>query len=190
MVKMKYAFISEYGKPNYWNNRTPMSLGVPKLVNLYLNLNDNKLRAFLKMQNGKVLDLGCGDGRFLAYADLGVDFSLGMLKRAKKEGKRLVRASISHLPFKDKSFDVAFMVDVSLHIKPTERKEVFKEARRVAKNVYDFLAEHRTFFPFLMSAIRGQFLPDRIIAYLVLLFCFPIDRIRKLMILQRDFARS
>ena len=64
------------------------------------------------------MDLGCGNGRFLAYADLGVDFSKAMLKRAKRTGKQVILASILHLPFRDKSFDTAFMVDTSGVINP------------------------------------------------------------------------
>jgi len=55
-----------------------------KNFQLYQDLNDKKLRVFLKKLRGKVLDAGCGDGRFIEYADVGVDFSRGMLNRAKK----------------------------------------------------------------------------------------------------------
>jgi len=67
---------------------------MPKLVNFYFDLNDNRVRKFLRMKSGKILDLGCGEGRFLPYADLGVDFSEGMLERAKKKGRSVVRASL------------------------------------------------------------------------------------------------
>ena len=136
------------------------------------------------------MDLGCGNGRFLAYADLGVDFSKEMLNRAKGTGKGLVLASILHLPFRDKSFDTAFMADTSIIIKPTERREAYNEAKRVTKNFYDFLAEDRTFLPFVLSIFQSIPLPVRFTAYLALLLTFPIDRVRKLVLTRGDFAVS
>jgi tRNA G46 methylase TrmB len=44
---------------------------IPFLFRFYFNLNDNKVRKFLKKQKGTIVDLGCGNGRFLAHADLG-----------------------------------------------------------------------------------------------------------------------
>lgn len=58
----------------------------------------------------KILDVGCGTGRFLARFPktdtIGVDLSLNMLKEAKKIGVALVCGDAEHLPFKDESFDV------------------------------------------------------------------------------------
>jgi SAM-dependent methyltransferase len=188
-MKSKYRWFAEYGKPNYWNKLSLSTFkSIPFLFRLYYDLNDNKLRKFLKMKKGKIVDLGCGNGRFLAYADLGVDFSKGMLERAKRKGKCLVLASILHLPFKDESFDTAFMADVSIIIKPTERKEAYNEAKRVAKSFYDFLDEDRTVMPFIMSVFRGAPLPITLTAYLALLLCFPIDRVRRLGISHGHFA--
>jgi SAM-dependent methyltransferase len=194
-MNIKYKWLANRDKPIYWTDLTPLPTHptFPFPFSLYYDLNDNKLRKFLKMQKGKILDLGCGDARFLAYADLGVDFSKGMLRRAKRKRKCLVLATILHLPFKDESFDVAFMVDTSIHIKPTKRKEAYNEAKRVSKSFYDFLAEDRTFIPFVMSIFRGTHLPSKLIGYLAyfaLLFCFPIDRVRKLVISHGHFAGS
>lgn len=179
------GWIPEYADPTYWSSRTPLWLGMPKFVNLYLDLNDNKLRRFLKAQKGKVLDAGCGDGRFVRYADVGVDFSRGMLRRAKIKTKFLVRASVLHLPFKDGCFDVAFMVDVSLHIEPSQRKRCFQELSRVAVTYYDFLAENRSVFPYVfVSLMNLNFKSRTILPLLALAFIlsFYFDRIRKLRI--------
>lgn len=190
-MKPEYRWLAEYDKPDYWSNFSPIYFqSLPFLFGFYFNLNDNKLRKFLKSQKGKTLDLGCGNGRFLAYADLGVDFSKEMLRRAKRNGKHVVLASILHLPFKDKSFDTAFMADTSIIIKSTERKEAYNEAKRVAKSFYDFLAEDRTFMPFLLSIFQGIALPIKLTAYLALLLSFPIDRVRKLVISHGHFACS
>jgi len=190
-MKPEYRWLGEYDKPDYWSNFSPIYFqSLPFLFGVYFNLNDNKLRKFLRKQNGKTVDLGCGNGRFLAYADFGVDFSKEMLKRAKRTGKEVILASILHLPFKDKSFDMAFMVDTSIIINPTERKEAYNEAKRVSKNFYDFIAEDRTFIPFLLSIFQSIALPIKLTAYLVLLLSFPIDRVRKLVISHGHFACS
>jgi ubiquinone/menaquinone biosynthesis C-methylase UbiE len=132
---------------------------IPFLFKFYFNLNDNKVRKFLKKQKGTIVDLGCGNGRFLAHADLGVDFSKGMLNWARRKNKPLVLASILHLSFPDRSFDTAFMADASMIIKPSDRKEAYIEAKRVAKSFFDFLDEDRTVMPFVMSAFQGTHLP-------------------------------
>ena len=61
------------------------------------------------------MDLGCGNGRFLDYADVGVDFSKEMLKRAKRTGKDVILASILNLPFKEKSIDIYFSIVYDCH---------------------------------------------------------------------------
>ena len=185
-MKVKYGWSSEYPNPEHWDSRTPLYLGMPKFFRLYQNLNDKKLRFFLNKLRGKILDAGCGDGRFIAYADVGVDFSKGMLKRARSrhQDRDFVRTSILHLPFKDKAFSVAFTVDVLLHIQPEKRKDALKEVDRVADYSYNFLAEHRTVIPFIFELFRTISLKPLwlIIPYIAVVFAFPFDRLRKLKI--------
>jgi SAM-dependent methyltransferase len=188
-MKAEHRWLTQYDEPEYWSTFSPIYFkSLPFIFGFYFNLNDNKLRKFLKNRKGKTVDLGCGNGRFLAYADLGVDFSKEMLKRAKRTGKDVVLASILDLPFKDKSFDTAFMADTSIIIKPSERKKAYNEAKRVTDNFYDFLAEDRTFLPFVLSIFQSIPIPIRITAYLALLFSFPIDRVRKLVVSRGDLA--
>ncbi len=190
-MKPEYRWLSEYDRPNYWSDFSPIYFQtLPFIFGFYFNLNDNKLRKFLKSQKGKILDLGCGNGRFLFYANIGVDFSREMLKRAKRTGKDVVLASILNLPFKDKSFDMAFMADTSIIIKPNERKEAYSEAKRVTKRFYDFLAEDRTFLPFTLSIFLGMPLPVRITAYIALFLAFIVDRFRKLVVTRGDSVNS
>jgi len=167
--------------------------GLPRLVHLYLNLNDNKLRRFLRLQKGKILDLGCGEGRFILYADTGVDFSKGMIKRAKKKRKNLVRASVLALPFKSESFDITFMADVLFHIQPVKRVEALNEAKRVSKTFYNFSMKHRTVFNHYFVALRDLFKPKILIPLCVALalgISFPVDRIRRLIIPSMACARA
>jgi len=164
----------EYALPSYWDKRSPLWLGMPKIVNLYLDLNDNKIRKFIKQFEGLILDAGCGDGRFINYADVGVDFSRDMLRRAKcKTNKPLVRADIRKLPFKDNTFSHAIMVAVSLHIK--DRKQLFCELYRVSENVHDFLGH--SVFPIVFNLMRQiQIRPRRLKAVIALILSFPLDR--------------
>jgi len=181
-----YWWHNEYAKPEYWDNRTPLHLGMPKFFHVYQDLNDKKLRLFLKKLRGKILDAGCGDGRFIAYADIGVDFSLGMLKRVKSryQDREFVHASILHMPFKDKAFSAAFTVDVLLHIQPLKREAALREIDRVADNSYNFLPEHRTIIPYVLQLFRPLTLKPicLIIPYITVFFAFPFDRLRKLKI--------
>jgi SAM-dependent methyltransferase len=185
-MKITYGWNPEYVNPEHWNFRTPLYLGMPKLFLVYQNLNDKKLKVFLRKLKGRILDAGCGEGRFIAYSDVGVDFSRGMLKRAEKrhKGKALIRASILYLPFKDKTFSAAFSVDVLLHISPEKRKHALKEIERVAGNSYIFLAEHRTTTPFILEPFRGIGLKLfwLIFPYVCILLAFPLDRLRQLKI--------
>jgi ubiquinone/menaquinone biosynthesis C-methylase UbiE len=159
---------------------------MPKFFLMYQNLNDKKMREFLRRLKGRVLDAGCGEGRFIAYADVGVDFSRGMLKRAgrRHKGKELIRASILYLPFRNKAFSAAFSVDVLLHISPEKRIRALKEMERVAGNFHIFLAEHRTTTPFILEPFRTfrRKLFWVIFPYVCVFLAFPLDRLRKLQI--------
>jgi len=185
-MRVKYNWDLQYPNAEYWDTRTPLHLGMPRFFLLYQDLNDKKLRVFLNKLKGKILDGGCGDGRFTGYADVGADFSKGMLKRAKNHqgGRNFVRASILHLPFKDKAFSTTFTVDVLLHIPPERRKDALKEINRVSESYYNFLAEHRTITPFIFELLRP--LPAKpfwwVIPYIAVFFAFPFDRVRKLKI--------
>lgn len=185
-MRVKYRWNLKYPNPDYWDTRTPLQLGMPKFFLLYQDLNDKKLRVFLKKLKGKILDAGCGDGRFIAYADVGVDFSKGMLKRARSlyPDRNFIRASILHLPFKDKAFSATFTVDVLLHIQPDKRKNALKEVDRVADEFYNFLGEHRTIIPYIFTLLRTIPLKPLwlIIPYIAVFFAFPFDRLKKLKI--------
>jgi hypothetical protein len=60
-MRIKYCWNPEYPNPDHWDARTPLYLGMPKFFVLYQDLNDRKLRVFLKRLKGKILDAGCGD---------------------------------------------------------------------------------------------------------------------------------
>lgn len=176
--------MSDYANPNYWNERTPLFAGMPWLFHLYQNLNDNKVRVSLSKLEKPVLDVGCGDGRFLSYASVGVDFSRGMLDRAKRKylKKPLVRASAAALPFKTQAFNSAFMVDVLLHIPAFEQKQVLNELNRVANKASVVEPKDRTAIGSVLQLFRNvssrtiwHFIP-----YITICLSFLQDRFMKL----------
>jgi ubiquinone/menaquinone biosynthesis C-methylase UbiE len=82
---------------------------------------DEELQTLTGLLEGcrTVLDAGVGTGRFAVplraqqFGIIGVDLSLGMMRRARAKGiDPLVRANLLHLPFRDKSVDAAFMAHV------------------------------------------------------------------------------
>ena len=96
------------------------------------------LRKLLNVtQDSLLLDLGCGTGNYISAFQpttervIGIDMSRGMIKQAQdKLGKPLLtQGNVIRLPYKSKTFDGAFSIQVIHHI---THKEVFlKEAYRV-----------------------------------------------------------
>lgn len=170
--------------PYHWDNRTPLHFGMPRIFHLYQNMNDKKVRTFIRKLNGRILDAGCGEGRFSSYATVGVDFSKGMLKRARRRHpqRNFVCGSVLSLPFKDKAFSSVFTVDVINHISPERRSHALDELRRVAEHSYSFTAEHRTAIPSVLWHLRRihSRLVWKIVSYLVVFFVFFPDRFKRL----------
>jgi SAM-dependent methyltransferase len=87
----------------------------------------------------RILDLGCGKGRFARIlADrgarvVGLDVSAAMLAAAGGAGLDRVRGSARRLPFRDASFDAAIAVEVFEHLEPRAIDDVCDELRRVLR---------------------------------------------------------
>lgn len=108
--------------------------------NKFRTKKDELVEAFLKKQTGKILDLGCGSGRYLMRLKNSkmylVDFSEEMIKlaKSKKIEAEFFIANMTKLPFKDNFFDSAVCIS-SLHCIETEQKrqKAVKELYRVLK---------------------------------------------------------
>jgi ubiquinone/menaquinone biosynthesis C-methylase UbiE len=79
----------------------------------------------LEYTRGKrVLEAGCGTGMILkevaphATEAVGLDISPGMLTQARARGLHVVHASVTHIPFPDAHFDVAYSFKVLAHVEP------------------------------------------------------------------------
>ncbi len=81
-----------------------------------------------------VIDIGCGNGRFLkpfsSANGFGLDLTENMLKEAKKYNVPLVRGDAACLPFKDGSFDIVHSTGLLGIIRS---KEILNEAARATK---------------------------------------------------------
>ena len=98
----------------------------------------------------RVLDLGCGPGRDVAYLQelgfraMGVDLSAGMLAEGRRRGVGpLVRADMRLLPFADGSCDGLWCCASLLHIPRTQVPTVLGECRRVLGHGYLYLGVKR-----------------------------------------------
>jgi len=100
---------------------------------------DVRLRAVVRalgpIRGARILDLGCGKGRFAAHlvaagaSVVGLDLSPAMLGRA--EGVDRVLASARRLPFAGSTFDAVIAIEVLEHV--GDVGPVLLEARRVLR---------------------------------------------------------
>jgi SAM-dependent methyltransferase len=101
---------------------------------------------------GRVLDMGCGTGRFMDRATDGVDFSEGMMAEARKRHpeKRFHFGTITETGLEAASFDKAFSMHVLMHLDEATTNGFFEEAHRLLKHdgllIVDFPSATRRSF--------------------------------------------
>lgn len=93
--------------------------------------------------SGRALDVGCGEGRFLASSIVGVDLDAARLRAARARSRLLVQSDAHSLPFRDGSFDTAYanrvlndagriddvLAEIGRVLRPDGRLVVFTRAR-------------------------------------------------------------
>ncbi len=109
---------------------------------------DYLIQKRINRNNLKILDIGCGTGinlkRLEKYGKTtGIDYSDIALKLCKKRGlKKIYRATVENLPFKDNNFDLITCFEVLYHKNVKDDEKAIKEAYRVCKdNGYIILRE-------------------------------------------------
>jgi SAM-dependent methyltransferase len=100
-------------------------------------IRNDMLRRFLDLAPGdRVIDLGCGNGRAIAWnassgaALCGIDISPYFAAEA-VEHSDLVLGDLRRLPLKDGAFNKGWSLDVLEHLSPSALRDVLGEARRV-----------------------------------------------------------
>lgn len=93
--------------------------------------------------------MGCGTGRFLDFAENGVDFSEGMLGEAqiKFPNHKLTVSDISKMPFENESFEAIYSLHVFMHLDLGTIEKTIQEAHRILKPdgvlIFDFPSQDR-----------------------------------------------
>jgi len=130
-----------------------------KLSYDYRNYVINRLK-YHKKAFTYVLDAGCGQGRTLANLNsenkIGIDFSRKLLKMALKRDPsiQVVLGDITHIPFRNKVFDLVLCLDVIEHVLNAET--VFEELKRVARSEVTLTTDYDGAFTFPFQ--RCQFI--------------------------------
>lgn len=110
-----------------------------KILKRYLNPNQNSLN----------LDVACGTGRFLNYANYGVDISEEMLKvaQAKFPNAKLNTAKADALPFEDDFFEHIISFHLMMHLNQELVQKILHEVHRVIQKgglfIFDVPSEKR-----------------------------------------------
>ena len=79
------------------------------------------------------VDFGCGTGRLLDFAMIGVDGSALMLQEAKKKfpDRQLIQAGLSNIPLADNSASAAFCFHVLMHLDSDTLQSFLNDAARI-----------------------------------------------------------
>lgn len=93
------------------------------------------LNILLRNKNGIVLDLACGSGRLLNYANFGIDASIEMVKIAKEKfPDKIIEISDAELTsFESNSMDTIISFHFFMHLNEEKIKKILLECNRILK---------------------------------------------------------
>ena len=101
---------------------------------------DERLSFAQCVDNGLILDLGCGPGRDtgifngLGLSCVGLDFSEQMLRLAKENQGQTICADMTMLPFRSGTFNGIWSCSAMKYLMPKAMLASLKEVRRVLRN--------------------------------------------------------
>ncbi len=139
-----------YNPAKFWNSKVDWFLSnLPiweKMEQGKIQELDCICKEIQKVGAKKILEVGCGTGENLSWVSehnpqidlVGVDISLGIIKRAKSissGGIKYIKGEVNFLPFKDREFDFVFTRVCLMHIPPDKIKGAIQELKRVSKSL-------------------------------------------------------
>jgi SAM-dependent methyltransferase len=101
------------------------------------------------LNSSLILDVGCGKGGLRAIVKtvpeknftsefVGVDAHLVLLSKAKRFMDHVICASGAYLPFKEKTFDAVFSIEVIEHLPKEEGYSLINEIERISRGLIVF----------------------------------------------------
>lgn len=133
-------------------NQLAATYDTNRFENSYGKFIDLQERAFLNkslINLNNVLDLGCGTGRLLNFANYGVDFSENMIEIAQKKfiNKKIVLGNLTEIPFENLFFDCIFCFHVVMHLDVKTTTDFLVETNKKltinGKLIFDFPSKKR-----------------------------------------------
>lgn len=140
---------------DYWRNihsTTDNDLAVVCFPNkpLYFNLFFDRVEKYaltkyfsyekIEIARKRILDLGCGQGRWLSLFEkryhavaIGLDLSEHAIQACKRKGLKAYLASITQIPFENDYFDFVSSIAVLLHLPDDLKEKTVAEIFRVLK---------------------------------------------------------
>lgn len=140
------AVASRYGRADDDALAAILHPGAPAWFNLAIDRMQNAawqraLRSCAPRSDAKILDIGCGTGRWLrryceaGFTAIGIDATQHMLQRANELGTHspLIIAPAQYLPFRDGTFDLVSSVTVVQHVIPADQPKILHEMARILR---------------------------------------------------------
>lgn len=123
----------------YYDNLAP-AYDEDRFGNTYGQYIDSQEKTILQKllshsKDEKILDMGCGTGRFLEFANYGIDISPNMIEQSKRKfpNKTLAVQSATSTDFESNYFDKIFSFHVLMHLDKSTTNDVLNEAHRILK---------------------------------------------------------